>query len=411
MSSAVLPVRNALPPSRGAASPQVFDRALSPEWELLVYCAQPEFDHQTATRVQALLHAELDWQRLTALAMSHGLSSIVYTRLEPFLTQPLPEPVLQLKTDAVRLMQYALVHTGEMNRLVPYLQAHGIETLVFKGPALAQSVYGRRTLRPFLDLDILVQPRDVAKAWSLLEAEGYTLAYNLPREQLPELMKAGNHLPLYGTHNNACVELHWTFFAKTRATFFDTRGAWARRVPLEIQGLTVMTLAPPDLVHFLCLHGTKHAWGRLAWLTDLVWFMARYPRFDWSALLDEARTSGTERMVLVGLALAHELFGSELEESVTRRIHADRKVLPLAQWMWERVRAGNQELPTGSELVQLVLRTRERRGDRVRDLYHHLMALRPNNIQDASHSTRLPGTSGLFRLVYLVRKYGRGAVR
>ena len=70
-----------------------------------------------------------------------------------------------------------------MKRLVPYLEANGIETLVFKGPALAQSIYGRIALRPFLDLDILVQPRDVAKAWSLLKAEGYTLSYNVSQER------------------------------------------------------------------------------------------------------------------------------------------------------------------------------------------------------------------------------------
>ena len=78
----------------------------------------------------------------------------------------------------------------------------------------------------------------------------------------------------------------------------------------------------------------------------------------------------------------------------------------LAKWMWQRVLGGNQELVTGGELVKLVLRTRERYRDRVRDLYYHFMAPRPNNIRETQSLTRLPGSGGLNRLWYLVRKYG-----
>lgn len=406
MNSIAFHFRTAPASLRVSGSPFAFGESVSPELELLLCCAQPDFDHIASARVNEILQRCLDWRKTSELAMSHGQSPIVYARLEPFLPKPLPVELLQLKADAVRLMQYALIHTGEMKRLVPILRANGIETLVFKGPALSQSIYGRIALRPFLDLDILVQPQDVARAWSCLQAEGYMLSSGASREQLREHMQAGNHLMLYSTHSNECVELHWALFPRTRATFFDTRGAWARRVPIVVQETTIMTLAPRDLIHFLCLHGTKHAWSRLAWLTDLAWFIHTYPLFDWETLLEEARKSGTQRMVLVGLALAHELFASPLAQEVTHQIQADNQVLPVAKWMWQRLLAGNRDLPTGRELVELVLRTRERRRDRGRDLYHHLMSLRPNNIQEAPHFARLPGASGLYRLWYLARKYG-----
>lgn len=386
-------------------SSRVFGQALAPEYELLLACAQPTFDDGTAKRVNQLLDSELDWQKLSELARNHGLAPIVYARLEPFRPRPLPEPLSRLKADAALLIQHALIHTGEMKRLIPYLEANGIETLVFKGPPLAYTLYGRIALRPFYDLDLLVQPRDVAAAWSLLAAEGYTLAYGLSSEQLPELIKAGNHLLLYRGH--LCVELHWTFFPRTRATFFDTGGAWSRRVPLVVQETTVKTMAPRDLVHFLCLHGNKHAWCRLVWLADLAWFAFRYPEFDWAGLLDEARSAGTQRMVLVGLVLAHELFGSPLEAVTLDRIHKDIEVLAVAKWTWRRILRGSQDLPTGRELVELVMRTRERRIDRGRDLFHHVMALRPNNLQDAPRYARTPVAYSLHRLWYLVHKYGR----
>jgi hypothetical protein len=167
-----------------------------------------------------------------------------------------------------------------------------------------------------------------------------------------------------------------------------------------------MTLAPRDLIQFLCLHGIKHMWCRLSWLVDLAWFIHRHPDFDWKVFLDEASQHGTLRMVLIGLALTHELFASPLPEAVSDHIRADVQVLPIARWMWERILVGNQELPTGRELVQLVLRTRERPLDRGRDLYHHFMALRPNNLEDVPRYARTSVGYGIHRLWYLTRKYG-----
>jgi hypothetical protein len=401
MNSIAMPLPTASSPTRVPA--RAFGTALAPEYELLLACAQPALDGVAAARIEELVHQGLDWQKLTRLAMSHGLSPLVYTRLEPVLPRPLPDAFADLKRDAARLVQHALIHTAEMKRLIPSFKANGIETVVYKGPALATSLYGRIALRPFLDLDLLVQPQDVERAWSLLVAQGYELPYRISGEQLPAFMQAGNHLPLY--RENQCVELHWNLFARTRATTFDTRGAWSRRVPLVVQGTTVMTLAPSDLAHFLCLHGNKHVWCRLAWLTDLMWFMRRYPQFDWDALLESAQERGTLRMVLVGLLLASELFDSPLPAPVARRMEGDTHVPAIAKWMWERVLDGNQDLPTGRELYQLVMRTRERRRDRGRDLYHHFMALRPDDLQAAHRFTPMSAGYRLHRLWYLVNKY------
>jgi Uncharacterised nucleotidyltransferase len=386
---------------------RVFDEPLSPELELVLCGASPVFDDAARQRVEGLLHRDLDGEILSELALRHGLSALLYTRLNSLVSRPRHESLLKLKSDAVVLTQRALILTTEMKRLVPRLEANGIETLVFKGPALARTIYRNVVLRAFTDLDIMVRPTKVAQAWALLAREGYTLAYNLLPAHLPVLMASGNHLPLYGSPNNELIELHWTFFAKSRATPFDTEGAWARREPLHFDETTIMTLAPHDLVHFLCLHGTKHAWSRLSWITDLAWFMFQYPTFDWDALVDHAAQLGTRRMTLVGLALLDALFSIPLSEPVTRQIQDDSDVLPLARWMWQRLLRGMQNLPTGLELAQLVLRSRERRRDRACDFYHHVMALRPSNLEDAPHYATLFHTYALHRLWYLFHKYSR----
>jgi hypothetical protein len=396
-----------LPASTAAsATANAFGVPLTPEFELLLGGTSPLFDNGTRSRVEEWLRAGPGWKDLTQLALNHSLSPLLYTRIH-LLSPSLPrEHLLTLKADAVTLTQRALIYTAEMKRLIPLFEANRISTLVFKGPPLARNLYGSLALRTFVDLDIMVHPEDVERAWALLKAEEYTLSYKFSAAHLPALIRSGNHLILYGSENQ-CLELHWAFFPKSRATPFDTTGAWERREPLRFDDMTIMTLAPHDLVHFLCLHGTKHAWCRLAWITDLAWFIFRYPEFDWDALLDHAARLGTAHMTLVGLSLVHELYGCALTARVTRQIRDDLEVLPLARWMCQRLLTGVQDLPTGLELVRLVLRARERRRDRGRDLYHHLMALRPNNLEQAPPAASILHTYTLHRFWYLLLKYSR----
>lgn len=373
----------------------------------VLFCTAPIVQDSACAWLTSSSRDDPRWNTFARLARQHGLSPLVYARLDELRLDIQNDALLQLKADARALVQRVLILVGEMNHLVRLLQTHNIETLVIKGPALSCGLYGGLARRAFLDLDLMVRPQDFEKAWNLLAAEGYTSAYNISPAHLPALFASGNHLPLYGYANHELIELHWAFFPRSRATPFDTEGAWNRREALQIGDTNVMTLAPCDLVHFLCLHGTKHAWFRLSWITDLAWFGFRYPAFDWDSLLDYAAQLGTRRMTLVGLALARELYGLALTEGTARQIRNDRQVLPLAAWMWRRTLCGAQYLPTGTELVPFVLRTRERTRDGLRDLYHHLMAPRPNNLQDAPLAASMLRTYPLHRLWYLLLKYSR----
>lgn len=388
-----------------APSPRrVFGEPLSPALSFLLLCSTPAFDENARTQVNAVLARGLDWQSVSALALRHALSQLVFTRLHALLPPPQRGQLAPLQADALALTQRALILTAEMKRLVPQLEAQGIPTLVFKGPPFALSVFGSIALRAFTDLDLMVHPAQVERAWQFLTAQGYTLAYRISPAQLPALIANGNHLPLYGSPNNELIELHWAFFPKSRATPFDTAGAWARSVRMDFDGVSIATLAPFDLVHYLCLHGVKHAWSRLGWIADLAWCIVRYPELDWRALLDHAARLGTRRITLVGLALVQELFSISPGAWLAREIARDPQVTALARWMWQRTLRGAQELPTGWELAQLVLRSRERPLDRARDGYHHLIALRPNNLEDTPPSAALH-TYTLHRLWYLLRKY------
>lgn len=384
---------------------KVFGRDLAPAQQAHLLAIHPRFDETVAAQLLSLVRAEADQRAFVQLVIEHGTSSLVYGRLASLHPTLLADVLSALRADALAATRRAVILVGEMKRLVGLLQTNGIETLVLKGPALAYGIYGSLAARAFMDLDLMVRPADLERAWAILAAEGFTSTYNISRAHLPALMDSGNHLPLVGAGNHELVELHWAFFPRSHATAFDTQGAWERHVPLNIDDTTVQTLAPRDLIHFLCLHGTKHGWFRASWIADIAWFAAKYPAFDWDDLVAQAARLGTRRMTLVGLALARELFGTDFGARIEKQMRADARVEKLAAAMWERSARGNYALPAGTELIPFVLETRERPRDALRDLYYHLMMPRPDNLEALGPLAGKFQSYRLHRVWYLLRKY------
>ncbi|WP_244142139.1 nucleotidyltransferase family protein [aff. Roholtiella sp. LEGE 12411] len=73
----------------------------------------------------------------------------------------------------------------------------------------------------------------------------------------------------------------------------------------------------------LCVHGSKHLWERLAWICDLAELIRIHQQTDWEQIMAKAKKLGTERMLLLGLYLAHNLLETTLPEPVNQRIRAD----------------------------------------------------------------------------------------
>lgn len=83
-------------------------------------------------------------------------------------------------------------------------------------------------------------------------------------------------------------------------------------------------------MHFLCVHGTKHLWGSLDMVCDVAGVLRVCPAMDWSAVMAQARRSGTRRAVLLGLQLAHELLDAGTPAHLLQAAKMDPAVQALA---------------------------------------------------------------------------------
>ena len=144
------------------------------EYHLLLLCARTRVDPQQREQIRALTHKQLDWGFILDKAQPHALIPLLYRNLSKHCSDLVPPEALQkLEFENNVIAERNRKNTTEMIRILRAFKAANIETVPYKGPALAILAHGEMELRKFWDLDIVVRPQDIIAAKSLLISNGY----------------------------------------------------------------------------------------------------------------------------------------------------------------------------------------------------------------------------------------------
>jgi hypothetical protein len=313
-----------------------------PELQLLLCAARTELDGAIGERIERLLQNSIDWAFLLDTAEWHGVLPLLYQTLKRRYSHAVPPAVLKQLQDSFQANSLRnLVLTQELIGLLRLFEERGIAAAPFKGPVLAISVYGNLALRQFGDLDILVRQQDFPCAIKpLLVERDYQPQWSHYRS--PAREKA--HFRAYGecefrrNDGQVYVDIHGklaTIGFCDRA--FDRDAVWEHFQPVCLNGYTALSLAPEDLLLYLCIHGAKSGWSQLNWVCDVAELIRRYPELDWQSLFEQAGESGYERILSIGCALPHRLLDTPLPEWVLRRIRSDATSQALTQQLCEQL--------------------------------------------------------------------------
>lgn len=207
------------------------------------------------------------------------------------------------------------------------LRSAGVEYLAYKGPAMAVMLYGDVALRQFTDLDILLPPQDVTRALQALRSLGLAPAAGLSTRQLAHRLRFDCQVELASGPEAPHLDVHWRAVPPHLAWELPVAELLQRVQHITLGGRSIPVPSREDLLLLLCVHGAKHAWSRLQWLADVAVLLACGPPPDVEAVLQKARSTGAERMLRVGLALASELLDAPAPLSAS----PDAATLRLAQ--------------------------------------------------------------------------------
>jgi hypothetical protein len=418
-------------PSDPARAPAARVFGDNSEFELLLACCEYI---SRAERVRALLSQGLNWERLLALVDHHRVVPQIYGELSAY-----PHLVPAELLDALRSRyrdnaRKTLWFRAELVRIVSHLESAAIKAVPYKGPVLAQALYGAVTQRQFGDLDILILPEDVPKAKAALRDLGYEPALEVAPQVEATYIETGYEYSFGSAHGQNLLELQWRILPRFYSINFDVRDLFERADEISL-GCPMRTLRPEDLFLVLCVHAAKHLWVQLSWLCDIAQ-LVRSRQLDWNAIHREAKRLGIERIVGLNLFLAQKLLGSPLppaiqpqsnchsehgEESAvtgdregansscpTRAFEENRLTAALADEILTIIENSTHYNTESIPYFRLMMRLRERWQDRVRFLWRLTVTPSVSEWSTVQLSKPLQPLYRLVRLSRLARRLARG---
>ena len=379
---------------------------LSLETTLLIFAARVSRNGDAHKWARALSSNGVDWDDLLRQAARHAITPSLYRFLHDVCPDTVPQEILNsLRQSVWDNTRRNLKLTGELVRILDLFAAQGISAIPFKGPALAALAYGDLAWRQFGDLDILVDKQDVAKASNLLKERGYRTKLDWVATQDETFLEVTYTLEFQHEKTGDLVELHWELFPKFLAFGFSYGLLRQHLVPTWPGGKQMMTFAPEELLLYLCAHGAKHCWANLGWIVDVAWLTHQYRSWNWDLLIQQARAQKIERILLLGLLLAHDLLGASIPAEVEQQIRADESLQGLAAKVGEQLLLATE--PTHSMAAQLgfYFSLQSKPRDKVNYIFRLVTNPNVGDWELLSLPARLSFLYAVLRPVRLIKKY------
>lgn len=251
---------------------------ISNEEKFLIGLCRLKFTEEQLKKFRDLSALIADWNLFTSLANSHGVAALVYSNLEKYkLLKDIPEEVVSLLRAALmKSVSLNAFHTEAMGEVLRLLNENYIRTVLLKGLALENTVYGNAGLRQMSDVDILIAREQCIKARNILAGNGYV---SLPVKSVFHkliITSAGKHLPSL-IKDGASVEIHHELFGDRKKTL--TRMFYDSSYKITIKGEKAFIPRPQIFFLYLVRHLHIHEMNnesQLRLYTDLVVMIERY---------------------------------------------------------------------------------------------------------------------------------------
>lgn len=376
----------------------------SPEAELLFSASRFRMPAEMEDRVRELVKNRVDWIGLIRLASQHETIALMSRNLRRICPDEVPPSILEpLAAICWEREREARDRTKELVRILSALEDRGIFAVAYKGPALAQRLYGDLSLRDFSarsDLDIMIRERDLPTAQKVILAQGYRLALQSP-SGIADYVRTHRELHFLRDHDGRrMLELHWRFSVLPACIRQDPERFLTRLEPLSLAGASVRSLPLEVYVLVLSVHAAKHKWKKLKLICDIAEIL-QMPDVDWEYALREADHLGLKRILAVSILLAQDPLHVEIPEALKGHLKIDRTARTVAQECRSTLLDEPDDDWRKEEGYEFISRVRERLGDRTRMFLRFRLLPRLTPDERDRRLVRIPDSLAAF--YYFVR--------
>jgi hypothetical protein len=237
-----------------------------------------------------LPEATLDeWSELLAHLQCHRIIPLLYWKIGHLPIELHPPEAICARMREIYLASHVRYLNMERQIREAYdaFNREKISALIYKGPALASTIYPAYAARPFNDIDLLVKPEEYLKARNVLLQLGYQSQVNR-FEMFQELFNSEAFIQEEDTAQLFEIDLHWDVFQYHGLKRDNDVGELFRnKTDVRAPMLKFQTLSRVDALIQAAFHLILHhkEGRRLIWISDIA-LLARtlvYPD-DWTVL-------------------------------------------------------------------------------------------------------------------------------
>lgn len=298
---------------------------MRPEYQLLLYCARTKLSKNNQSEIRKLVNNSLDWDYLVQISKVHDLAPLLYYHLHRIDHEHrIPQPIMdQLHNIYYSNLAHNILLSNELNKILNVFEKKRIPVVVLRGLALAQTIYKNIALRSTIDIDLLVQKKDLSRVVrALLELKFTSPQFgSVTKEYSTELCffrrtgSEGKYRPtIYiDVHQDITSSIRLKRIIKT-----DTEGVIRRAHPVKVKDVNMLVIAPEDLILHLIL---RHCFERLIRLCDIAEVIKlKKSELNWQSLVQKAKESRISSIMYYTLWYARQLLEASVPEYVFKKL-------------------------------------------------------------------------------------------
>jgi hypothetical protein len=285
----------------------------SDEERLVLLLSRRDSDERLEPDLRRLLARSPSWPRVMGLARDHEIYPLAYLNLQAL---GFPEVPAAVREELARLYGLngvrVVVIRRETVRVLGVLAALGIPAIPWKGPVLAEAIYGDASSRVSVDIDVIVPAADVDRAVAALSGERYAPAYATRFISTTRRRSADSHVVLApGAPPPAPpLEVHWSVLSG-RWNQRPMQDLWRGASPAQVSGVDCWRMNNDWELLSLVLHASRHHWQPLKFLGDIHHYCVRR-EIDWEAVERTARRHGWSGPLGVTVRQCRRLFATPI---------------------------------------------------------------------------------------------------
>jgi hypothetical protein len=192
------------------------------------------------------------------------------------------------------------------------LEENDIKAIAFKGPTLAKLAYGDITLRQYVDIDILIEKENLEEAYDLFLTKSYSSEIDKKFTKNNLFIEKNSDIQFVENKKNILFELHWKLFRNKFSNTQNNINIYEEIQSMNLNSYNINIFKNELLLVYLCMHGSKHKWERIEWITDIDKLLRTSENINWKLVVEISKKYNCNKMLNLGLILSHKLYNTPI---------------------------------------------------------------------------------------------------